>query len=281
MDAQQTFMLVSLGALAGIASTILAIRFGLSHVSFPMRVVVVLLVVTLTWIVLRVEDTARLARELSLGAGRYTSDRVNEENVRRIALDAVLEEVRMVGSAETQMIAREEARTVAREEARTVAREEARTVALAEARRALEEELVITPDQTSVVGLMDIFRRRFGDEVHEFDRALVEDIQAGDAVALDVDEMVVVRLVVSSDDANATYVIEARGDDQWDPYLYLYRVLQDDTLDRVAVDDDSGTGLDARLQRPLGAGTYFVVVEGVLGGSGQCTVAVDRIDASP
>ena len=68
---------------------------------------------------------------------------------------------------------------------------------------------------------------------------------------------------------------------EFDPYLLLYRVFGGE-LEEVAVDDDSGPGLDARIRARLDArGTYAVYANAaVAGGEGAFTLTLARPGAS-
>ena len=128
--------------------------------------------------------------------------------------------------------------------------------------------------------LLDIIRRRFSGDVPEIDADRVQPVVNGEpaSVRLLAGTMGQLRLVVED---GAVYRIEASGVASGvDPYVYLYRAEEGGTLERVAVDDDGGDGNDARIERSLDPGTYYVVVEDVLGRAGSCTVSVERVGES-
>ena len=160
---------------------------------------------------------------------------------------------------------------------------EARRTALEEARRIVEDRVVgVTAEDEAASGefarnVAGIFGRRANEEAPEFDVASVQTIEIGDSVTIEVEELRVLQLDVIED---ATYRIDVRAGadaDGEDAYLYLYRRQQGDGMERVAVDDDGGEGLNARLQLSLAPGVYFVMVEEFLGRRATFTVLVEEI----
>ena len=225
------------------------ITWLVSFVAGTIALFSVLITSTLLVLLLRIEDAAQLAEQL----------------VQTIA---------------TRTITTEMTRSVAIE----VATSEARTVAIAEARRILEDQEIADNIETGTEGeevntavLAGIIARRYGGAAHEIEDG-VESIQSGHEreVASAAGETAQLQLEVESD---ATYIVEASAvSGDVDPYLYLYRDSGTGDLERVAVDDDGGNGFDSRLQRPLEADTYYLVIEDLLGRAGSYKISVSRID---
>jgi len=97
-------------------------------------------------------------------------------------------------------------------------------------------------------------------------------------VALGEREKALFSLEVES---TSSYRIEAEAvgrddEDMVDTVLFLYR-QSDGRAEPVAFDDDSGDGLNARIERELeGPATYFLEVEGLYGGSGPVNLSIGR-----
>ena len=60
-----------------------------------------------------------------------------------------------------------------------------------------------------------------------------------------------------------------------DPIVYVYSVLP--SLRLLDVNDNGGDGVDAVVEVPLKPGDYYVVVEDLDGGSGECKVEIRMI----
>ena len=70
------------------------------------------------------------------------------------------------------------------------------------------------------------------------------------------------------------YRITVDGLGELDPFLYLFRLYEDQTLGLITTDDDSGEGTNAAINERLERGVYVLAVEDFFGGGGQCEVQV-------
>ena len=70
------------------------------------------------------------------------------------------------------------------------------------------------------------------------------------------------------------YRITVNGFDGLDPFLYLFRLYEDQTLGLITTDDDSGEGTNAAINERLEQGVYVLAVEDFFGGGGRCEVQV-------
>lgn len=123
-----------------------------------------------------------------------------------------------------------------------------------------------------------IERRR---EWRDGDSAPVLDRSSAQPLALDRPR----EVEVSQDEAQqfiwnvfvgTTYTIAADGTGGFDPYLYLFRVGDDDTLSLLNSNDDGGAGVNALISQALTPGEYVVVVESFSGRGGRYEVRVTQ-----
>ena len=79
--------------------------------------------------------------------------------------------------------------------------------------------------------------------------------------------------------ADGTYAIRAEGIGGFDPFIYVYELLNDDALVLLDVNDDSSSrSLDARVDIDLGGnGKYYIYVEGFAGAIGECVVTIEPV----
>jgi len=78
-------------------------------------------------------------------------------------------------------------------------------------------------------------------------------------------------------DSTAEYLIQVDGLGRFDPYLYVFEAQEEGELALVDVNDDSGAGRGALIERLFPMGTYVIVVEEFGGDEGTCVVNVEEV----
>ena len=212
------------------------------------------------------QAAAEVARTTAVATARETARETAETTARETARETA--ETTARETAETT--ARETAETTARETAETTARETAEATAreaLPEITEDLREEITRVAVLTSseVGGIRDDLQGVI---------ATAEPLLVGEPRTVEVSVVSTLAFRLDIDEAGS-YRIEATGIDGFDPALLLTQIPQDGSeLSLLDLNDDGGSGFDARLDVDLDAERYYVVVVPAVGGTGQCELLV-------